>query len=337
MCPAQPLTSTGPTFDATCVTLSLQGENRVRAKRGHRDWAVLAAQQVGFSQGSGHSHEPGSELGDGTQGGKWPRWVTRAAPWAHPRAQGAGVSPSQLHCASQPAPGDPWLRSHVGILQQEERLRRPGQCPQLCTTQHHPASASITQCPPALLCITKHHPVPPIIVLHHPVPPRIAPAAACINQCRLALCQHHLGIAQYHPSITQHCPSLPCSITSALPSATQHHSSMPLCHCSTSHSRCSAGRQGHGWHWAAPRRPRRSQRGSRAGHGVGRRPGAAGGPRAPAPWGGLGRAPAAGGTQAGLAQSHTGTASTTGTSPTSHLVPTTLQNPHWRRRKDMGR
>lgn len=76
------------------------------------------------------------------------------------------------------------------------------------------------------------------------------------------------------------------------------------------HSQCSAGKQGLGWRWAAPRRPQQSQREPHAGRWGGRRAGAAGGPRGAAPWGGWGSAAAAGRERAGLAPSCHGTAST---------------------------
>lgn len=75
-------------------------------------------------------------------------------------------------------------------------------------------------------------------------------------------------------------------------------------------SQCSAGKQGLGWRWAAPRRPQQSRREPHAGRWGGRRAGAAGGPRGAAPWGGWGSAAAAGRGRAGLAPSCHGTAST---------------------------
>lgn len=116
-------------------------------------------------------------------------------------------------------------------------------------------------------------------------------SSAC-NPASHSIAQHHPAL----PSITQHYPVLP------QPGAQADQPQLsPLgpgpgspCRGSTSHSRCSAEKQGRGWRWAAPRRSRQSRRRYHTGHRGGRRAGAAGEPKGAAPWGGPGSAAAAG-------------------------------------------
>lgn len=111
-------------------------------------------------------------------------------------------------------------------------------------------------------------------------------------------------MAPTSPCATQHSPST--HSTPAQPSGPPPSPSAVA----AQNSQCSAGKQGLGWRWAAPRRPQQSRREPHAGRWGGRRAGAAGGPRGAAPWGGWGSAAAAGRGRAGLAPSCHGTAST---------------------------
>lgn len=311
---ARPLTSTGPTCEATCATLSLEGESRVRVSRGARDcppargWegpsptAGLGTRQsrasarvagTARSQGragasermirdAGRQMARGGERGGSSPGTSWHR---------------AGDSPLQLHSAPQPVPGDNRLPRHVGVLRQEEMLGKAGQGLPPSNTQCRPASPSITPASPRIA---------PDLPSITPSLSQYRPASPSIAHCHPASPQHHPSIALHRPSIA---PALSQYHSSGV-SPSLEHSQQTLCRASTSHSRCSAEKRGRGWRWAAPRRPQRSRREPRAGRGGGRRAGAAGGPRATAPWDGPGRAPAAGGATAGLAGSPTGTAST---------------------------